>query len=840
MKLSYNWLSEYVDISDIDPYEVAERLTMSTSEIEGIHEVGDGLNGVVIGKILEVSPHPSSDHLYVAKVDVGKQLLTVVSGAPNTIKGSFIPVALPGAKLPGGINVKPAKLKGVLSEGVVCSEKELAVSDDHTGLWLLDREKVDSNALSPGKPITDVFPTRDYIIEIDNKSLTNRPDLWGHYGFARELSAIFKRELKSLFSEEERELVLGFKDGEKIEVEIWDRDLCQRYTVIMMSGINVGKSSYLLRRRLFTLGVRPINNIVDVTNYIMLLTGQPLHAFDADKVAGGKIIVRRAEDGEVVTTLDGIDRRLGKDNLVIADPEKAVAIAGVMGGANSEIGESTERILIESANFNGVNIRRTALKIGLRTEASNRFEKSLDPALTIDGLIGSVLLIKKEVEGAEIASPIADCNYADLKPKKIFLDCNWVSRILGTEIKEEEIIDILQLLLFKVEKEKGDRLLVTVPSFRATKDVTIPYDLVEEIGRIYGYNRISPELPDIKSTPPPKDREIFFIRDLKRISSLELGFTEVYTYSFQEDAFLDMFYKSGEKFVELFNPVSSTMSKMRRSLIPGLFPLIEKNHRYREEFSVYEIGSVYIPISMGGETRNNSTTEGKPADAGLLPDERRIYSALVLKRNNEKGVFFYLKGKLESLFSRLYVDDFDFVAFEDRDVPELFVKTLGGNGEIFHPSRRALVEAGGKLVGYMGELNPRLLKAIGIDYRRFRVAVFEIDVEELLEVVEECSEKKKYIKLPRFPEVALAIAVVVDEKVPVKEIADFIKGCNVKLLERIELFDIYRGAPLPAGKKNVAFNLYYRHSSRTLTEDEANAEHEKIARLIREHGWDLR
>lgn len=829
MKLSYNWLGEFVDLDGIDPYELGLRLTMSTSEIEGVEEVGDKLDRVVVGEIVDVKPHPDSDHLYITNIDVGDDVLQVVSGAPNTQKGTFVPVALIGAVLPGGMKVNRAKLKGVESFGVVCSEKELGVSDDHTGLWILSDEKIEKDRLKPGTPVSDLFPTRDYIIEIDNKSLTNRPDLWSHYGFAREIAAIYRRELKPLYPVDIYEFIKSFKGDSPVEVEVVDSELCPRYTAIVVDNVKIEKSPFLIRRRLYTLGVRPINNMVDITNWIMLEVGQPLHAFDGEKIKGNKIIVRRARDGEVLETLDNVKRILNHNNLVIADTEKAIALAGVMGGANTEIDENTKRVVIESANFNPVNIRRTAVSVGLRTEASNRFEKSLDPEYTVQGIAGAVRQMFELIEGVKLASPLIDKNYYK-KPRVIIpLNFDWLDSMLGMKMDRDRVVEILQSLQFKVTPRDELNIEVEVPSFRATKDVSIPQDLVEEIGRIFGYDNITPELPLIKTTPPPKDDLVFFIRRIKRIASLALSLTEVYTYSFQDDAYIDVFYTSDTNFIRLKNPVGSHLSRMRRSIIPGLFSLIEKNLNYRDEFEIYEVGSIYNPDRK------------VKYQAGELPEEKKMLAALILKNRNERPLFFYLKGKLENLFSEFYLGNVKYIGGDDINWnSQRFDANNLGDFEAYHPYRQAFLSYEGTVFGFMAEINPKLLKSSGIDFTKKRAAVFELDLEILLEIVEKVEERHRYRKIPRYPEVVLALAVVVDEGVSSEEVHNFIVSSGTELLKKVELFDIYRGAPLPEGKKNLAFNLYYGTDERTLTEQEANEVHEKIAEKIRQHGWELR
>ncbi|MFW6138785.1 MAG: phenylalanine--tRNA ligase subunit beta [Spirochaetota bacterium] len=824
MKISYNWLAEFVKIDDIDPFEIGHKLTMCTSEIEGVEEVGGELERVVVGRIVEVNPHPNSDHLYLTKTDVGGGVLDIISGAPNTRENTLVPVALIGAELPGGMKVKKTRLRGVYSMGVVCSEKELGVSDDHSGLWILDHEYVSDDQLKVGTPVKNIFPTRDYIIEIDNKSITHRPDLWGHYGFARELSAILGRELAPVYPDREFERVIHASGKDKIQLEIEDPRLCPRYTAIMMDGIHIKKSPYHLRRRLFTLGIRPINNIVDITNYVMMETGQPLHAFDASRISEQRIIVRRARRGESLCTLDGVERKLGEEHLLITDPENAVAVAGVMGGQNSEIDETSDRIIIESANFNPVSIRRTAVGLGLRTEASNRFEKSLDPHLTITGLTGCVSLIGRYLPESQVISPLADLDYSEKKKTVIALNTEWVSRLIGMKIPEERIKRILTSLQFGVEKLEHGSLQVEVPSFRATKDISIEQDLVEEVGRIYGYDNITPVLPMVSTAPPCRDDLLDLQRKVKLFLSWGLSFSEVYTYSFQEDAVLDRFYSPRSRFVHLENPVSSTMSRLRKSLVPGLFGFVENNFSYRNEFAIFETGSVY-----------------PPGRDGALPAEKQTAAVLILEKEEAASVFFTAKGKLERLFEEMGLDEAEFVPLEKAgDYPRCIDLENLGSLQAYHPGRRAVIAMKECCFGVVAELNPRLLKEVGIDFSTYRAVVFEVELELMKDLVLESTWKKRYRKLPRFPQVVLALACVVDEDVPVKEVRSFISSQKSELIEHVELFDIYRGKPLDPGKKSLAFNIHYRKPDRTLTEKEAMQVHEDIARKIKQHGWELR
>jgi len=592
--------------------------------------------------------------------------------------------------------------------------------------------------------------------------------------------------------------------------------------------------------------VRPIYNIVDITNYVMLEIGQPLHAFDASQIAESKIIVRRAKKDEAITTLDGVRRKLNEDTLLITDPVKSVAVAGVMGGLNSEISDVTEKIVVEAANFNPTSIRRTAVRLGLRTEASNRFEKSLDPELTVLGIVGSMHRIKLELADAFALSPLLDRDLSEKKNIRIPLDIRWVSRLLGEKVEKKKVVSILRSLQFGIDDDGGERIAVTVPSFRATKDVSIPQDLVEEVGRVYGYENIEPRLPRIENDPPLSHPIVRFERRMKTLIAERLRMTEVYTYSFQEDSDIERFYSHDHLFVTLQNPVSAGMSRLRRSLIPGLFALVERNSTYRNDYSVFEVGSVYIPRKENETVREKRYRVRR--DGVTLPDERLMAAGLVIRNSGRRPVFFELKGKVALLFRALGLSRVEFFPFEAIDTFEKrYPLTNLGNLQMFHPGRRALMTAGDSAVGIISELNPKLLRDIGMDFNELRVAVFDIDLELLLGIVQSAESSKKYKKLPKYPEVSLALAVVVDESVSVREVYDFIlsqkfeiQGISSRLMERVELFDVYRGKPLEEHTKNLAFNLFYRRNDRTLTEKEANIVHEELARRIRDNGWELR
>ncbi|MFA4941992.1 MAG: phenylalanine--tRNA ligase subunit beta, partial [Patescibacteria group bacterium] len=482
MYISLKWLKDFVNIpASITPEELGLKLTLHTVEIDGVEKQSEKFNNVVVGKILELKKHPQADRLQLVKVDIGKEKLDIVCGAHNIKEGDFVPVALVGAILPNGLEIKEAEIRGVKSHGMLCAEDELGLGQDHSGILILTKGKL-------GQNLAENLKLDDTVFEVDNKSITNRPDLWGHFGLARDIAAFL--DIKLIEPKINLEKITKLeKKGEviKLKAEVKDAKLCPRYMAIAMKGIKIADSPQWMKERLSAVGMRPINNIVDITNYVMLELGQPLHAFDANLVK--EIVVRRAEDKEMMETLDGQKRELNKEMLVIADDEKAIAIAGVMGGATSEISDKTDSIIIEAANFEPTQIRKTSQKLGLRTESSMRFEKSLDPNLCEQAIARVVELVKEICPGAVVASKLVDIKSFKINSDPIVLDISWLNKTIGEEIGEKTIIKTLNNLGFKTTQKKNE-ITVNVPTWRATKDISIREDLMEEIVRIYGYNNL--------------------------------------------------------------------------------------------------------------------------------------------------------------------------------------------------------------------------------------------------------------------------------------------------------------------------------------------------------------
>jgi len=575
MYLSLNWLKDFVDIPrSITAKELGVRLTMHTVEIESVEKQADKFANIVVGKILEIKKHPNADRLQLVKVDIKDRKLDIVCGAPNIKIGQMIPIALVGAILPNGMEIKETEVRGVKSCGMLCAEDELGLGEDHSGILILDKKA------KIGQNLAQYLGLKDIIFEVDNKSITHRPDLWSHHGIAREISAFLSAKFKEYKLNEK--LFKG-ADDVKISVKVEDFELCPRYMAITIDGVKIEDSPQWMQERLIAVGMRPINNIVDITNYVILELGQPLHAFDKNLV--DKIIVRREKNNEVMETLDGEKRKLDKEVLVIADSQKPIAIDGVMGGTNSEINNETSSLIIESANFNFISIRKTSQKLGLRTESSIRFEKALDPNLCGLAIARTVELVKKLCPKAKIVSDLVDEKKFKLNQGPIKLDLEWLNERIGpsfapagaeamagkkaTEGKAEKTIKILESLGFSVE-QNGSELKVTVPTWRATRDISIPEDLVEEIARIYGYDNLTPTMPRVAMEAPEINQEKTLERRIKNILSADAGLTEIYNYSFVGKEQLEKLGIDFSDYVRLANPIASHQTMLRQNLAPNL------------------------------------------------------------------------------------------------------------------------------------------------------------------------------------------------------------------------------------------------------------------------------
>lgn len=807
MKVPLSWLKEYVDIK-LPPEELAYKLTMAGFEVAEIHRVGEmwDRDKIFVGQILEVKPHPNADRLTIAVVDYGApEPVEVVTGAPNIKvgqRGQKVALALTGARLVDPYSpqktyftLKPAKIRGVLSPGMVCSEKELDLSDDHESVIILPEDA------PVGMPLVDYLG--DVVLEIEVP--TNRPDCLSILGIAREVAALTDAEFRPPiidYLEDSREA------QEFIEVEIADPDLCSRYVAAMVLGVEIGPSPYLVQRRLRAAGMRPINNVVDATNYVMLEMGQPIHAFDYDKIRGKKIIVRRARSDSSFTTLDGVKRDLFPDVLLIADAEGPVAIAGVMGGLESEVTPETRNVLIESANFNRVSIRRTSRLLGLRTEASLRFEKGLDPYLPPEAARRTAQLIR-EWAGGKIARGLVDA-HIPLPPRRtITFHLKELERFIGLSYPKEQVESILSRLGFELEEKGPETYLVTVPTHRG--DVTEPADLVEEVARITGYDLIPTEM-----IPNPASPQIFpeLLRweEVARDILVACGLYEVKTYALVSQELLDNFKISYPlPLLSVANPMTPEHVFLRPTLLPSLLRTVAYNLRFQEGVKIFELARIYLP-------REND-----------LPIERSTLAIAMAGETEEiswfgkgrKLDFFDLKGVVEELVERMGISAYQFEATED---PRFF------------PGQTALLKVGEDIIGIMGKLDPAIAEAFELEKEEIFMAEFNFEA-----LASHASSFREFRPVSRYPAVVQDIAVVVDEGVPAEEVRRVIMEAGSPFLRNAILFDFYRGKPVPPGKKSLAYSLTFQADDRTLTDEEVARLREKVIKeLERKLGAKLR
>ena len=786
MKLSREWLGEYTTIGAPDK-EYCDAMTMSGSKVEGWEVTGSEISRVVVGRVISMERHTNSDHMWVCKIDVGgERELQIVTGAQNVNIGDLVPVALDGSTLPGGKEIRTGKLRGELSEGMLCSLGELGLEQRdfpyaiEDGIFILEDDCV------PGDDIREVCGLNDSVVEFEITN--NRPDCLSVRGLARESACTFHTPLTFA----EPTVTAGHGDiHEKLSVEIKDAELCPRYTARMVKNIKIAPSPKWMRRRLRASGVRPINNIVDITNYVMLEYGQPMHAFDYACLHDGKIIVRRAEEGESLRTLDGNDHALTPGMLVIADPEGPVALAGVMGGANSEITDETTTIVFESANFLGHSIRKTAIALGMRTDASGRFEKGLDLFATVPAVDRACELV--EMLGAgEVFDGTIDVLAKEPETTFIELDDKRINALLGTDIPREFMADTLTSLGFELN---GNTL--TVPSWRG--DCTMLADIAEECARFWGYNKI--EATDIRgaATQGGYSEKTLFVRKLGT-ACRAMGYTEVMTYSFVSPSSLDKIKVPADSPLRdnyrILNPLGEDTSVMRTTALPSMLGVLSTNlNRRNMEAKLYEMATVY-----------------KKQPGKMLADERTV---LTLGAYGGDVDFFALKGAVEALLCAARTPDVRFTADTETAA--------------FHPGRCAAVWSGDTRLGTLGQIHPDVCAAYGLDGATYCA---EIDVV-LLHDLE--GAEPVYTPLPRFPAITRDIAVVCDAAVPVGELTECICKAEKNVLRGVKLFDVYTGVGIPEGKKSIAFSLTLRSDDGTLTDDHAEEAVRAVLDALREN-----
>ena len=791
MDLSIRWLKDYVDIGDISMRDFSEAMSMSGSKVEGRTTEFEDVKNVVVGKILSVEPHPDSDHLVICQLDVGQQEpVQIVTGASNVHVGDMVPAALHKSQLPNGVKITKGKLRGVMSNGMMCSIAELNLTKGdfpyaaENGIFLLQED------CQVGQDIASAIGCNDTCVEFE--ITPNRPDCLSVLGLAREAAVTFGKELKMHTPQVKG---CGGDIHDYLSVEVRNPQLCPRYTAKVVKNVKIGPSPRWMRERLRASGVRPIDNIVDITNYVMLEYGQPMHAFDIEYVKDHKIIVRNAVSGETIQTLDGVDRTLSEDMLVIADSEKASAVAGVMGGEYSGINENTHTVVFESACFKGSSVRITAKKLGMRTESSGRFEKGLDAQNCLPAVLRACELVALLGAG-EVVDGVIDVDNADYQPTRIHLDADWTNRFLGTDIPKEQMVKILTDLQFQLE---GDEIIV--PSFRS--DVEHKADIAEEIARFYGYNNIPTTIA--KGSPEGGYNEYQKFERVVNQNMLAQGMYEIMTYSFVSPKQYDKIRLPKDdpkrQSVVIRNPLGEDTSIMRTNAIPSMMDILSKNYNNRNgAVSLYEIGNEYIPV------------EGE-----LLPDE---VPNLVLGMYGDDKDFFTLKGVVENLLDTLAIREYDVDAKSDDPT--------------FPPGRCAVLSKDGEEFGIIGEVHPLVCANYGINTR---VYVGKLKLRKLFAMMD---TQRSYVPMPKFPASTRDLALLCDDALPVMTMEKAIKAAAGKILEKIELFDVYKGSQIAQGKKSVAFNISMRASDRTLTDEEVNGAMSKILKALEELGAQIR
>lgn len=788
MNLPMSWIKDYVDI-DCDVNTFCDEMTLSGSKVESIENKGEDITKVVVAKVLEIEKHPDADKLVVVKADIGQnEPIQIVTGATNLFIGAYVPAALDGATLAEGLKIKKSKLRGVESNGMFCSVEELGYTRSdypeapENGIYIFDKE------YPLGSCVKEILQIDEDVVEFEITS--NRPDCFSIVGLAREAAATFRKPFnmpKIEIVEEEKSM------NNMINIEIKNYDICPRYTCRIIEDVKIEPSPQWLRHRLTSAGIRPINNIVDITNYVMLELGQPMHAYNYDKIEGKKLIVRNANKGEKLTTLDGIEREFDETVLIIQDENKVIDLAGIMGGENSMVTDDTKTILLESANFNGTHIRLTSKKLGLRTDASSKYEKGLDPNLSVLALDRACQLINMLKCGKVLKG------HLDFYPQKreswtVSYDSNRVNKLLGTSLSEKEIINILAL----VEVE-ADGKVAKIPTFRP--DLETEVDIAEEVARFYGYNNIEATLSTGTPTVGKKTYKQIIIDKITN-TMISCGLSQALTYSFESPKVFDKLNiekdSTFRNTVNISNPLGEDFSIMRTSTLNGMLTSISTNYNRRnKEVHLFEIGKVYLP---------------KELPLKELPVEREVLT-IAMYGNVD---FYDAKGAFENIFNGLgMINKVEYSPLE----------TLS----YMHPGRTAIItDEKNDEIGYVGEIHPQIASNYEIETKVY-FGVLYID-----KLVELANFDISYKSLPKFPTMQRDIAMLVKDEINVKEIEKIIKSKGGKLLESVKLFDVYKGEQIEKGYKSVAYSILFRSNEKTLTDEEVNSPMKKILKELEE------
>ena len=794
MKVSLNWLNDFVDFQ-MELKDLTNLLTMAGLEVEGVTSVGEGLENVVVAEIQTIRKHPNADRLSLVEAKTDRNAFSIVCGATNIREGQKVPLALLGARLPNGIEIKSSKIRGVVSEGMLCSEIELGLGQEASGIMILPAH------VPLGSNLAEALGLKDTILDL---SVTpNRPDWLYTIGVAREIAALTGQKIRYPASSLDDR---GEEIHRKTSVTILDRDLCPRYVARMIEEVKIGPSPYWIRSRLEKVGIRSINNVVDVTNYIMMEYGQPLHAFDFEFLEEGRIVVRRANEGEAFVTLDGVTRNLDGEMLMICDGVKPVAIAGVMGGLNSEIKENTRTVFLESAYFDPAGNRKTSKKLGLETEAAFRFGRGIDYGGCLAAANRAAQLIQ-ELAGGRVVEGVVDVYPAPIQAGPIRLRVKRIHQILGTEVSAPQARNYLENLELEVRAEGEDLLVATPPSFRG--DLEREIDLIEEVARLDGYERIPTTIPT--GPPSSEGRSKEFLMERKAIDTLVVhGYHEVINYSFTSPVFEE---KIGlppddprRQALRILNPLAEDLSVLRTTLLPGLMETVQYNlSRKNSNLKIFELKKVFL--QQEGER---------------LPKEVKFVAGLAVGFDREphwavpqRPVDFYdIKGCVEDLLDALQIKDARFSKAEE--IPYL------------HPGGASKVVLDHEVLGVLGEVHPEVLGRYDIQGKGY---LFEMDFSKM---VKWAGEEKRLQPLPKFPAVYRDLSVVVDRAMEAESIMDAIRALRQPYVEEVSLFDLYQGPPIPEGKKGITYRIRYQANDRTLTDEEVNQYHEKIFSRLKE------
>ncbi|GBG55114.1 phenylalanine--tRNA ligase beta subunit [Sporomusaceae bacterium FL31] len=801
MRASIKWLKDYVDFKE-SPEILAEMLTMAGVPVEGIEYLGQGIENVVTGKIIEIEKHPNADRLSICKLDIAKEVLTIVTGATNVEVGQIVPVALVGAKLPSGLKIEQSKLRGVLSSGMLCSATELNLdfkmlsAEEKEGILILDKET------AIGIDIKQVLGLDDVVLEFELTA--NRADCFSVLGLAREISVLtgnpLKKPMLSLKEEDEE------KSSGLIQIKIADPALCSRFTGRVLKNIKVGPSPLWLKQRIQAAGMRSINNVVDVTNFVMLELGQPMHAYDYNLLARHTIIVRKAQRGERITTLDGVKRELSPEMLVIADEVQAVGVAGVMGGLATEVTANTQNVLLEAAAFNNVSIRRTARTLGLRSEASGRFERGVDTANITRALDRAAMLLE-EMGACKVCPGIVDIYPGFDVPRQVSFIPQDINRHLGTNVPTATMIAILRRLEFEVEKS-DDKIIATVPTWRG--DVSCSADIAEEVARIYGFNNIPSTTPSGNMMSGGQSYVQAIVDKIKN-TLVGAGLDEVISFSFTHPDTLNKLNipqaSSLHTAVPILNPITDDFPLLRTTLIGGVLETVSRNiARKNDDISIFEVGAVYLPEAL--------PLVSLPAEPFML------CGALVGKRNElawnqgrETVDFYDAKGIVELLLDGIGIQDYQVAA---------------GEHYALHPGKNASFSVNGEILGSVGEIHPVVSDAFDLNRK---VYIFELNVEAL---AKHAVLIGKYKALPKYPAIARDLAIVLPEDITSQQVDAAIKESAGELLTEVRLFDVYTGEQVPKGFKSLAFSLTFQSSDRTLTDSEIDGHYKNTVVLLEE------